>query len=60
MADKHTVSLTKAKLRLGGVIHILNSTCLLYLKIPVETHSKLLLFPDITEKADSFNYENNS
>lgn len=54
------VSSTKAKLRLGGVIHILNLTCLLYLKIPVETHSKLLLFPDITEKADSFNYENNS
>lgn len=48
MADKHTLSSTKAELRLAGVIHSLNSTCLLYLKTPVETHNKLLLFPDIT------------
>lgn len=57
--DEHTLSSTKAN-RIGRVIHILNSTCLLYLKIPVETHNKLLLFPDNTEKADCINYEDNS
>jgi hypothetical protein len=51
MGDRHTPSSTKAKhkLKTDGVIHILNSTCLLYLKIPVEAHNKLLLLPGIRE-----------
>lgn len=49
MGDEHTPSSTKAKYKpkIVEVIHILNSICSFYLKIPVEAHGKLLLFPDI-------------